>query len=296
MILVTGASGANGNGSQAVKLLAKQGQKVRVMARTPEKVAELAALPGVEVVQGDFSQPESLAAAFSGIDKLYLISGNDPHLVEHQTELLEVAKKAGIKHIVRFSVYSLGPDSTVSFLRWHYEADQQLIQSGLPYTILRPNAFMQNLVSSYTQAIMQYGAVDLPTYDGKISFVDCRDIAEVAVDCLTQEGQEGKIYELTGAEAITLGYLVEKLSVALDKPIAYYPAEFDKYQQNLLGYGVPEWLAHDLAELDRLYSLGEGKAVTTTIQDIIKRPPRTIKDFARDYAPVFKGESPAPLG
>src|SRR4051794_41654442 len=142
MILVTGGTGTSG--SEVVKQLSAAGAKFRAMARNPGR-AESLRLPGVEVVAGDFDKPETLDAALRGVDRAFLLTPPDERTVEHQTRFIDAAKRAGVRHLVKFSALLADPASPARFIRWHGEVDRLIESSGLKWTLLRPPFFMQNL-------------------------------------------------------------------------------------------------------------------------------------------------------
>lgn len=287
MILVNGATSANDNGVELVKLLDKAGQKVRVLARDPQKAASLKSA-NVEIVQGDLNDSASLDKALQGVDKVFCLIANSPDMVELENNLIQAAKKAGVKHFVKFSVLGAKADSPMAFFTRHWESEQNIEKSGIPYTHLRPNLFMQNLSTSYAQSIAQQGAFYMPVGDGKVNMVDVRDVAAVAAAVLTESGHEGKSYEIVGPESITFHEVAERLSKILGKPVSYVSPTPEEYKQTLLGYGVPEWLATDLVTLDSAYSEGLGDVKNDTVKKVAKKEPYTFDQYAQDYAHRFK--------
>src|SRR5207248_1486392 len=140
------------------------------------------------------------------------------------------------------------PDSPVAFFRWHAATEQHLAQSGLPFTILRPNFFMQNtfgFAPTITKEGKFYGSVK----NGKIAMIDVRDIAVVSVRLLTQTGHEGKTYGITGPESLSMADAAAKLSAALGKPVAYVDIPAEALRANLLSTGVPDWAAEAIAAM-----------------------------------------------
>jgi uncharacterized protein YbjT (DUF2867 family) len=285
MILVIGATG--NVGSKVVQQLATMGQQVRACVRTAEKATTIQG-PGVEIVKGDLEHPETLDAALKGIDKVFLLSPDDPHQVALQGTLIEAAQRGSVRHIVKLSAFSAAQDSPVAFSRWHWQTEQQLKASGLAYTMLRPNIYMQNMVTLFAQSIAAEGVFYLPMQDGKVSMVDTRDIAAVAAAVLTKEGHEGKTYAITGPEALSFSQVAEKLSAALDKKVTYIDPPVDVYKKALLDSGIPEWYADAMIALFRLYSTHFASKVTNVVLEVAKQSPRTFEQFAQDYVQAFK--------
>ena len=141
MILVTGATGKVG--TDLVKALEARGEQVRAMVRNPERATGLQG-QGVEIVAGDFEKIETVDAALKGVDKVFLLSVPDPQMAEQTGAFVEAAKRANVKHIVRLSILPSSPDSPLDIGKWHGDADQHVIDSGIAYTLLRPAYFMQN--------------------------------------------------------------------------------------------------------------------------------------------------------
>ena len=193
MILITGTTGTNG--IEIVRLLARSGVPCRALVRNAQKAAALAALPKVEIVEGDLADPETLAPAVEGVDKALLCSSIGPNLVELQGNFIRAAKRAGVRHIVKFSGMDADLNSEWRFLRWHAEAERELENSGLAFTHLQPNQFMQ-VCLLFQSTIASEGKFYAASKDSEVSPVDIRDIAAVAV--LTQSGHESKKYVITG--------------------------------------------------------------------------------------------------
>lgn len=286
MILVIGATG--NNGSEIVKQLSEAGHAVRALVRHPAK-AEALPGEGVEIVQGDLAQPATLDAALEGIDRIMLISAYAPNQVELQGNLIEAAQRAGAPHLVKFSALGADPDSSTSILRWHGQTERQIENSGLPFTFLRPNSFMQNMLA-FAQGIAAQGAFYLPADDANVSHVDVRDIAAVAVQVLAGAGHEGKSYEITGPESLTFSDIAATLSDVVGQQVNYVNVAPQDFKQSMLGYGLPEWMVDGMNELYEYYRDGNGGAVTSTVADVTGKQPISFDQFARDNAGAFKGQ------
>jgi uncharacterized protein YbjT (DUF2867 family) len=280
MILVTGATGTTGR--ELVKLLSSQGAKVRALVRNPGKAAELK-LPNVEIVPGDLSKPATLEAAFKGAEKLLLLTNAEPAQVELQHNALEAAKRAGLKHVVKISAMGADVKSPVSLGRWHGQTEEELKKSGLPYTILQPHYFMQNLMGS-AQSIKAQGAFYGAMKDGKISLIDARDIAAVAAKVLTSAGHEGKTYVLTGPEPLSMADLAGKLAAAAGKPIKYVDLPPEQLKKGLSEAGMPEWFATDMVSMQTFFATGAAAGVSPSVQELKGSPGRTFDAFAREVA------------
>src|SRR2546426_3404844 len=218
MILVSGATGTTGK--EIVLQMASLGITVKALVRDMAKATPFRG-KCVHVAVGDLNEPATLDEAFKAVDRALLLPANNTNQVEQERTFIDAAKRAGVQHIVKFS--AIGADDRNSgsrFIRWHAEAEDYLEASGLAWTHLRPNMFMQNLLGS-TPSIAGEGAFYSPLGDARVAHVDVRDIAAVAVKALTDRGHEGKAYTITGPEALTYTEVAEKLTAALGKPVRY---------------------------------------------------------------------------
>ena len=291
MILVTGATGLNGG--ELVRLLSARGVKVRALVRNVTRAEALSSLPNVEIVEGDMARPETLSGALRGVDRAMLISSSDPAMLDVQSNFIDAAKKAGVKHVVKLSGIMPELDSPFRFARMHGEIEQRLERSGMAFTHLRAGEFMHAYFRQ-VPAIVAKGAFLLPMEDAKIASIDVGDIAEVAATVLTEPGHEGKIYPLTGPEALGMAEVAEKLSAATGKAIRYVNVAPEEARRNQLAAGVPEYTADALAELFAERRKGKEGQVWPTIETIIGRRATGFDAFAARNAAIFRGEQPAP--
>jgi uncharacterized protein YbjT (DUF2867 family) len=291
MILVTGATGLNGG--VLVRLLSARGVPVRALVRNPTKAAALASLPNVEVVEGDMARPETLPEPLRGVDRAMLISSSDPAMLEVQSNFIEAAATAGVKHVVKLSGIMPEVDSPFRFARMHGEAERRLELSGMAFTHLRAGEFMHAYFRQ-VPAIVAKGAFFLPMEDARIASIDVGDIAEFAAEMLTTPGHEGKIYPLTGPAALSMAEVAEKLSAATGKPIRYVNVAPDEATRAQLAAGMPRFTAEALAELFAERRKGKEATVSPMFETIIGRPPISFDEFATRNAAIFRGEQPAP--
>jgi uncharacterized protein YbjT (DUF2867 family) len=290
MILVTGATGLNG--AELMRRLSARGIPSRALVRNPAKAVALAALPHVEVVQGDMARPDSLAAALRGVDRAMLISSSEPAMLEVQCSFIDAARNAGVRHVVKLSGIIPELDSPFRFARMHAEIEQRLEASGMAYTHLRAGEFMPSYFRQ-VPSILARGVMALPMGEARIASVDIGDIAEVAIAVLTTSGHEGKIYPLTGPEALTMGEVADKLSAATGKTIRYVDVPPEEARQARLAAGMPPYLAEGLDELFAERRKGKESRVWPTIEEVFGWKPTTFKEFASRNAAVFRGDQPA---
>lgn len=283
-ILITGATGNIGR--ELTKQLSVQKVPFRGVVRSSKTSTEVAATEGAEVVIGDFNDSESIADALEGVDRAFLLTNSSEHAEVQQGAFVDVAKRVGVKHIVKLSQWAADLESPVRFLRYHAVVEQKIRESGMGYTFLRPNLFMQGLLA-FRETIVAQGKFFAAAGDAKISAVDIRDIASVAAAALTAEGHVGRTYNLTGPEALTHGEMAEKLSNALGREVQYVDIPPEAMMDALLGIGLPHWQADGLIEDYAHYRRGEASAIASGVQDAKEMPPHSFDDFARDYAPAF---------
>lgn len=291
MILVTGATGLNGK--ELLRRLSASGVAVRALARNPARAEAIAALPHVEIVQGDMARPETLTAALHGVDHAMLISSSDPVMLDVQSNFIDAARKAGVKHVVKLSGIMPDLDSAFRFARMHGEIEKRLEASGMAFTHLRAGEFMP---AYFRQApnIAAKGAMFLPMEDAKIASIDVGDIAEIAAKVLTGSGHEGKVYPLTGPEALTMTEVAAKLSAATGKTIRYVNVPPEDARKAQLAAGMPPYLADALFELFAGRRNGKESKVWPDAATLLGRRPTSFDQFASRNAAVFRGDTPPP--
>ncbi len=282
--LVTGATGTNG--TELVKLFAAKGIPVRAMVRDVKRASSIS-LPGVEIVTGDFDTPHTLEAALEGVERAFLLSNSSENAEKQQLTFVEAAKQSGVAHVVKLSQLGAEADSPNRFLRYHAAAEAALRSSGMAYTFLRPNLFMQGLLN-FAPTIKSQNAFYAAAGEGKISVVDIRDIAAVALAALTGEGHAGKIYDITGPEALTHAEIAAQLSTAVGRHIAFVNVAPEDMRKAMLEAGLPQWQTDGLLEEYAEWSQNKAAQVTSAIKDATGQEPHTFADFARDYAAAFK--------
>jgi uncharacterized protein YbjT (DUF2867 family) len=285
MILITGATGTTGR--EVVEELRRLGARgVRALVRDPAR-ADFIREAGFEPVKGDFERPETMGAALEGVERALLLTPPTPDTVKQQRDFIEAAAGAGVSHVVKLSALGADADAPEGFGKWHGQSENLLKTSGLKWTILRPNFFMQNLLGQAGQ-IASTGGIYQPVGDARASFIDARDIAVVAARALTEEGHEGQTYTLTGPEALSYQDVAAKLSEATDRSISYVPISPEQFRAGALGAGLPEWLVSALERLNEIFASGAAALLTDAVRRVGRKEPTTFEQFARDYAEAFK--------
>jgi uncharacterized protein YbjT (DUF2867 family) len=287
MILVTGATGLNG--SALLRLLSAKGIAARALVRSRAKAEAIAALPDVEIVEGDMARPETLGAALRDVDRAMLISSSDPVMLEVQSGFIDAARAAGVKHVVKLSGIMPDLTSPFRFARMHGEIERRLEASGMAFTHLRAGEFMPAYFRQ-VPSIVARGAMFLPMEDARIASIDVSDIAEIAALALTGSGHEGKTYPLTGPEALTMAEVAEKLSAATGKTIRYVNVAPEEARKAQLAAGMPPYLADALVELFAERRKGKEAQVSAMAQTLLGRRPTSFDEFAVRHAAIFRGD------
>lgn len=286
MILITGA---NGNiGHEVVKQALAVGLTIRATFQSAAVAAKAPA--GLEGVVMDYTKPETIRPALRGVEKIFLVGPPVRDLPAWEANFVKEVRAAGRKHIVKLSAFG-GRESI--FPSGHRDSEENIEASGLPYTFLRPNGFMQNLVNYSAGTIRSQNAFYGCQGDGAVSMVDIRDIAAVAVIVLAATGHEGKSYALTGGEAHSNEQVAEKISRVAGRKIRYVDLPPDEFKKALLSTGMPEWSADALLDLQRLYREGKSSQVTDNVERLTGHNPITFDQFARDYAFAFQDKAEA---
>lgn len=283
MILITGGTGQSG--VEIVRQLAATGTRFRALVRNPAK-ADSVRLRGVEVVQGDMADKNSLARALEGVERVLLLSSPDATFVEAQGTVISVAKQAGVRHIVKFSAMTADPKSRSTFPRMHGQTEELVRGSGLAWTFLRPTFFMQNWLG--LAGMVKQGTIYQPAGDAKAAPVDIRDIAAVAVKTLTEAGHEGKAYDITGPEQLSYHDIARILSEVSGHPVKYQDISPATARQAMLGMGLPEFVADAINQLMDQLRAGQYARTTSVIKDVAKKEPITFGQFAKENVAAWK--------
>jgi uncharacterized protein YbjT (DUF2867 family) len=283
MILITGATGTVG--SEVVKRLSAQSIQVRAVTRDPRKV-DAHRLPHVHVVHGDFEDVESMRRACAGVDRALLVTNSTERTERQQIAFTRVAQQSGVRHLVKLSQLHADASSPGRFLRYHAAVEAAIQTSGLTFTFLRPNLYMQGLLN-FRQSIQAQSAIFAAAGDARISAVDVRDLADVAVSALTTAQHDNQSYALTGPEALTFAEMAHQLSRAIGRTITFVDVPPAAMRAALADLGFPAWQADGLLEEFAMYRRGEAAGVEPGVRDALGCSPRAFAEFARDYAPRF---------
>lgn len=280
MILVTGATGTVGR--EVVAQLLQDGERVRALTRDPSK-AQFD--QRVEVMGGDLSKPETLTKAVQGVKSVFSLAFG-PGLGVQEANLARAASAAGVRHIVKLSVLGAATEPRSAVALWHEAGERAIQESGIPWTFVRPGAFMSNALF-WRDTIRSEGKVFSNYGDGKLPPVDPRDIAAVAVLALTTDGHEGKAYPVTGPETLSVGEQVAILSDILGKQIEYVPITDETARKGMEKSGMPAYLIDALLPFASYIRSGKAAEVLPTVEELTGRRPYTFSQWARVHAEAF---------
>lgn len=282
MILVTGATGTIGG--ELVRLLSREGLPARAVTRRPDDAPHI---DGIEWVRADLAESETLAEPMADADQLFLLTGNTADMVGLQTNAIEVAEQAGVRHILKLSALGASDHSTATIGLWHHNVESRLRSGPTTATILRPHHFMQNLLDPEVFD-RSAGVVRSPSGDGRIPFIDTRDIAEVALRLLSSEQHRGETHTLTGPAAVSYGDATATIAEATGRDLDFEAESMDEAWDRLRRAGQPPWLVASQLEISRYHRAGGPTAHTTdTVLRLTGRNPRSLRDFAVDHREQF---------
>jgi uncharacterized protein YbjT (DUF2867 family) len=286
MMLITGASGTLGRAVLAE--VARSGQKHRALYRSQVEAAK--APVGTETVVADFADNASLAEALRGVVSVFLVCSPIRELVQLEGHAIEASEAAGVRRIVLSSALGAG-DYGKSFPSWHRNVEDKLKTTKMAHCILRPNGFLQNVLTYYAPSIRAQGAFYGAMGTARTSYVDVRDIAAVAVKVLRGGEHDGKTYELNGPEALTCVEVAEKISRHAGMVARYVDIPVEVQRKAMLDQGMPEWQATALLDLQAYYTGGKGGTLDGVLMGLLGRPPITMDQFLAECAGEFRGRA-----
>jgi uncharacterized protein YbjT (DUF2867 family) len=278
-ILVTGGTGHVG--SEVVKQLKKRGADIRVLVRK-----EGTPLPqGVEAAIGDLLDPVSVQKALEGVDKLYLLNAVAPDELTQGLIAYDLARKSKLSHVVYHSVFRVEHFKDVPHFASKLAIESALRAFDLPFTIIRPNYFFQN-DASLKDALTGGGVYPMPLGPEGISAVDVRDIAEATAIALTEDGHQGKTYNLNGPDVLSGPKIASVWSAVLGRSIRYAGHDMDAFEKQMRER-APSWSAFDIRMMFQGYlerGFAAEKSDLAILTKLLGHPPRSYEAFARETA------------
>lgn len=287
-LLVTGASGHLGQ--RVLELLLEAGEKdIIATTRTPETLAAFAAR-GVTVRAADFEDTESLTVAFSGAERLLLISTDaldrpGRRLQQHQNAVA-AAKAAGVKHILYTSLTYAEPDSPILLAGDHVGTEQAIKASGLGYTLLRNNMYTEMLIDTVKRAIAT-GQIFAATADGKAGYVTREDCARAAAAALAADFDGQRTLDITGPEAVSqadIAAIAQKLS---GKPVSYIAIPLSALIDGMVGAGLPRPVAEVYASFDTGIATGVLDVAPGAVEALTGKRPTSVEEFLTAQRDAF---------
>lgn len=279
MILITTAGKVGG---EAARVLAERGQRVRVLVRDQTKASTLMGI-GVEMAVGDLDAPKTIDAAMRRVTTVILVS---PAIPGQELNAVRSVMAAGVQHVVKITSKA-SADSPIARRRDQTAIENGLTSSGLGYTLLRNNAYMQNflMLAGSIAATDSFGS---SAANGRIGMIDTRDVAAVAATiAASPAAHTKKTYWLTGPEVLTYADAAMVLSRVLQRHIAFHPLTFEQQKQAMIDVGLPAQIAHMNAEAVALFAAGDSDWLTNDVPKILGEPARTFEQFIIDYASAF---------
>jgi uncharacterized protein YbjT (DUF2867 family) len=282
MILITGATGNIGR--ELVRVLDATGASFRVLTRDPARAASLP--PRAERFAGDLEQPATLAAAFAGVERLFLLT---PGMgIDGAANAVAAARAAGVTHIVHLSSSTVLGKPMPAMGAWHHAREEIVRASGIPATFLRPGGFMTNALE-WAPTIRAGGYVLDPVGPGRYAPIDTNDIAAVAALALTEAGHKGGAIVLTGGEALTIAEQAAILSAAIGRPIEVRPTTTpEEAVRARFPAGAPPALAAAMIEAFARMRTDTIGVMTEDVERLLGRRPGTFADWCARNAAAFR--------
>lgn len=234
-ILVTGATGTVG--TEVLNELLISGANIRAAVRSNSNMERIKS-QGIEAVTIDYQNIETINEGLSGVDSLFLLMPFQSNMIDLSSNLVRQSRKRGISHIVKLSAIGAEAQDGNTVGRMHRQEEKLIEESGIAYTFLRSNAFMQNFINFYGNTIRNQSGFYVPASEGKVSFVDVRDVAAVAAKALNESRRHaGKTYDITGAEALSYQDAAKILSTEVGKRINYVNISENDFRQGMKEMG-----------------------------------------------------------
>ncbi|ATO32528.1 NAD(P)H azoreductase [Dickeya dianthicola] len=277
-------AGATGRvGTTLTTLLAADPIDVVVLTRDPN-AARLPA--GIDAVKVDFTRVDGLCAALRGVDRLFISHGTSTEQIANEIALIDAAVTAGVQHIVKLS--ALGPATRLLPIAWHMQIEAHLARQPIASTVLRPTAFSD--VLKRLGPLIAAGSWTGAAGNGRVNFIDTRDIADVARIALLEEiePESQRAYHLTGPRAWTMTEVAEELTRLLGHPVTYVHISPAQQREALLGSGLSSFTTDLLLGLDRLFRESAIGETTLTVEEITGKAPRSLTEWLTDNLTIFQ--------
>lgn len=283
--------GATGNvGPHVVRALLDRGADVRVLTRNSARAGAL--LGGaVDVRQGDLADEATLVACSDGVSAAFLLTPHAFDMADVQLRVIRAVRRSGVR-IVKLSgtASAIRPDGP-HVCRQHWEIEQVLRACGQPFSILRPNSFMQSLIGrNLVPTIRASGIVPNPLGTAGLSLIDAGDVGRVAAAVLTEDRWAGHTLTLTGPEPVSYARIAELVTAVRGEVVTAVDVSPADVRKSLTARGVPAWEAGHFEEMYELFGRGESAFVTDEVAQVTGRTPATVADYITQHAAAFLPE------
>lgn len=265
-------------GSAAAAELVRRGVAVRGGVRSAPKKPTA----GVETVIADLDRPETLVPAFEDVVTAILSTSADLAQPVQHANFLTAARKAGVKRIVRVSVVGANPNSAIELERMNGLTDREFAESAIITTVLYPNSFMQNFFGQ-VGSMRAMGKIFSCSGEGKIPFVDARDVGTSAAACALQPESGGRTFEITGPEGLSYAEVAAKFARALGIAVEFVNLPESAAADGMIAGGVPPWAAHSLAAISSAFGRGEHTDVSDDVERLTGRAAISFDRFIEDH-------------
>ena len=284
MILLTGATGKTG--SATAKALNEKGITFRALIRNEEKRGDIESLGG-EVVIGSIENKEAVDQSMVDVETALILLPNSENQLSLEKQLVDSAKQAGAKRVVKMSSIEATPDATSPIPKLHLESEEYIKQSGLSWTMIKPNFYMQNLLAS-AGTIKDQGKIFLPMGEGKTGMIDTTDVGKVLAKVISEDGHESMNHEITGPEILSFNEVAEIFSKGLDKQVDYVDVPLAAYKETLGQFLTNQW--HLDAVIDLFKGIADGgiEEKTDTYSELMGESPKSLSEFISENSFIFK--------
>jgi len=283
MILITGATGKTG--SAAVQELSNRNIPFRVLIRNEDKQNQITDIGG-EVIIGAIEDDAALNQAMEGVQKALVLLPNSEQQLFLEKKVVDAALEANVQHIVKMSSMEAVPEATSPIPKLHMQSENYIKNSGMNWTMIKPNFFMQNLLGS-GKTIVEQNKFFLPMGEGKAGMIHTKDVGTVIAKVLSEDGHEGQNYEVTGPEILSFHDVAEIFSKVLGKKVDYINVPIDEYKKTLSQFLTNQWYLDSVIDLFKDIAEGGIEDKTDTFQDLIGKSPCSLEQFIQEYSFVF---------
>lgn len=283
MIFLTGVTGKIGG--ETARQLVASGAELRALVRDEAKAADLQAA-GVELVVGDIADADTVREGLAGAEQAFLLLPNGEQQEANEKQFTDLCREAGVGHLVKMSSMEAVADAETPIPRAHWAVEEYIRASGLEWTMVKPNFFMQNLLAS-AGSIKEHRKFSLPMGNGTTGMADARDIGAVCAEVLTGDGHTGQSYEITGPEVLSFFDVADRFSEVLGEKVEYVPMPMEQFRERMTGILAP-WHLNAVCELFREIAEIGLDHTTDTFKQLIGREPISLRQFISDHLALFK--------